>query len=111
MERFLLGGEEQALLATARAVATALHDRPGLMRARPSRDNDFRREAEEELRRLAAQRGEAEPKPDEGGEPLPPVLIDREEAAARRGNGGPGPSPIGVRRATPTAHLDSPSPR
>src|SRR6266704_4651434 len=34
MERFLLEGEEQALLATARAVATALHDRPGLMRAR-----------------------------------------------------------------------------
>ena len=32
MERFLLEGEEQALLATARAVATALHDRPGLMR-------------------------------------------------------------------------------
>ena len=57
MERFLLEGQEQALLATARAVATALHDRPGLMRARPLRDNDFRREAEEELRRLAAERG------------------------------------------------------
>src|SRR5258708_13016691 len=84
MERFLLGGEEQALLATARAVATALHDRPGLMRARPSRDNDFRREAEEELRRLAAERGEAEPRPDEGVEPVPPVIIDREESAARR---------------------------
>ena len=84
MERFLLEGEEQALLATARAVATALHDRPGLMRARPSRDNDFRREAEEELRRLAAERGEAEPKPDEGVEPVPPVIIDREESAARR---------------------------
>ncbi len=84
MERFLLEGEEQALLATARAVATALHDRPGLMHARPSRDNDFRREAEEELRRLAAERGEAEPRPDEGVEPVPPVIIDREESAARR---------------------------
>ncbi len=31
MERFLLEGEEQALLATARAVATALHDRPNLI--------------------------------------------------------------------------------
>ena len=45
MERFLLEGEEQALLATARAVATALHDRPGLMRARPPRDDDLLREA------------------------------------------------------------------
>src|SRR5712671_1108616 len=84
MERFLLEGEEQALLATARAVATALHDRPGLMRARPSRDNDLLREAEEELRRLAAERGEPQPKPDEGVEPVPPVIIDREESAARR---------------------------
>jgi len=84
MERFLLEGQEQALLATARAVATALHDRPGLLRARPSRDSDFRREAEEELRRLAAERGETEPRPDEGVEPVPPVIIDREESAARR---------------------------
>src|SRR5207245_764378 len=79
MERFLLEGEEQALLATARAVATALHDRPGLMRARPSRDDDLLREAEEELRRLAAERGEAQPEP--GAEPAP--IIDREEAAAK----------------------------
>src|SRR5256885_16442631 len=64
MERFLLEGEEQALLATARAVATALHDRPGLLRARPSHDNDLLREAEEELRRLPADRGEPPPEPD-----------------------------------------------
>jgi two-component system, OmpR family, sensor histidine kinase ChvG len=32
MERFLLGSQEQALLATAKALATALHERPGLMR-------------------------------------------------------------------------------
>jgi len=81
MERFLLEGEEQALLATARAVATALHDRPRLMRARPPRDNDLRREAEEELRRLAAERGEEEPKPEESAEP---AIIDREESAERR---------------------------
>ncbi|MFZ2909987.1 MAG: hypothetical protein WA094_08830, partial [Candidatus Desulfobacillus denitrificans] len=32
MERFLLEAQQQALLATARAVATALHERPQLMR-------------------------------------------------------------------------------
>jgi dedicated sortase system histidine kinase len=52
MERFLLEGEEQALLATARAVATALHDRPKLLQARPERDSDPRRMAEDELRRI-----------------------------------------------------------
>ena len=77
MERFLLEGEEQALLATARGVATALHDRPGLLRAPPSRDDDMRREAEEELRRLAAERGETVPEPD-------PSVIDREDAVAGR---------------------------
>ena len=79
MERFLLEGQEQALLATARAVATALHDRPNLMRTPPPRDTDVRREAEEELRRLAAERGEP---PDAGAEPT--LIIDREESAGRR---------------------------
>ena len=32
MERFLLSSQEQALLATAKAMATALHERPRLMR-------------------------------------------------------------------------------
>jgi two-component system sensor histidine kinase ChvG len=77
MERFLLEGEEQALLATARAVATALHDRPGLLRVPPSRDDELRREAEEELRRLAAERGETVPPPDA-------TVIDREEDVAAR---------------------------
>ena len=80
MERFLLDGEEQALLATARGVATALHDRPGLMRVRPPRDDELRREAEEELRRLAAERGEA-PGPEENAES---AIIDREAAVAQR---------------------------
>jgi len=79
MERFLLEGEERALLATARAVATALHDRPSLMRAPPPRDTDLRREAEEELKRLAAERGE--PPPDEGAQPT--LIIDREESTGR----------------------------
>jgi len=77
MERFLLDGEEHALLATARAVATALHDRPGLLRAPPSRDDELRREAEEELRRLAVARGETVPDPDAN-------VIDREEDVAAR---------------------------
>ena len=82
MERFLLEGEEQALLATARGVATALHDRPGLLRAPPSRDDELRREAEEELRRLAAERGEIAPAA-EGGTPDAPI-IDREDSVAAR---------------------------
>jgi len=87
MERFLLEGQQQALLATARGVATALHDRPGLLRAPPSRDDDLRREAEEELRKLAAERGEIAPAP-EGGEARSPAanatIIDREESVAAR---------------------------
>jgi two-component system sensor histidine kinase ChvG len=83
MERFLLDGQEQALLATARAVATALHDRPQLMHARPLRDGDLRREAEDELQRLAAERGEA---PAAGSAPAPEsnAIIAREESAAHR---------------------------
>ena len=37
VERFLLEGQEQTLLATARAVATALHERPHLLR--PERED------------------------------------------------------------------------
>ncbi len=82
MEAFLLEGQQQALLATARAVATALHDRPGLLRARPPRDTDLRREAEEELQRLAAARAGAEP--GEGAQRPEPAVIDREKSAGRR---------------------------
>ncbi|HCX34803.1 MAG TPA: hypothetical protein DHV08_15480 [Rhodocyclaceae bacterium] len=60
MERLLLEGQQQALIATARAVATALHDRPALMRLAPRDDSAIRREAEAELRTLAqARSGEA----------------------------------------------------
>jgi dedicated sortase system histidine kinase len=39
VERFLLEGQEQTLLATARAVATALHERPHLLAAAPARED------------------------------------------------------------------------
>ena len=84
MERFLLEGEEQSLLATARAVATALHDRPALMNARPLRDTDVRREAEEELRRLAREDADAAPSTEDQLETRLPAVIDSEESAGRK---------------------------
>lgn len=74
MERFLLGAQEEALAATARAVATVLHDRPLLLAYRPVDESALRREAEEELRRLA------------GGEPTPgPAPVIAQESSARGG--------------------------
>lgn len=52
MERFLLSAQEQALAATARAVATALHERPKLLDYRARGESALRDEAERELRRL-----------------------------------------------------------
>ena len=52
-ERFLLSAQESALAATARAVATALHDRPQLLDYRSTDESALRREAERELRTLA----------------------------------------------------------
>ena len=52
MERFLLSAQEEALAATARAVATALHERPKLMAYRARGESAPRDEAERELRRL-----------------------------------------------------------
>ena len=40
VERFLLHGQEQTLLATARAVATALHERPQLLASASARDDE-----------------------------------------------------------------------
>jgi dedicated sortase system histidine kinase len=57
MERTLLAGQERALVGAARAVATALHDRPQLLEAAPVGDERLRREAERELQRLAGQEG------------------------------------------------------
>ena len=75
MERFLVIAQEDALSATARAIATALHDRPQLLAYRPVDESALRREAEEELRRLAR------------GEPpgLAPVIAREAPAQARSG--------------------------
>jgi HAMP domain-containing protein len=89
MERFLLEAQEQALLATARAIATALHDRSRLMAARPEREIDPHRLAEEELRRIAAGRASeeasraeasAEPSARPAGESRPTAIIARESS-------------------------------
>ncbi len=53
IERFLLTAQEEALAASARAVATALHERPKLLAYRPRGESELRGEAERELRRLA----------------------------------------------------------
>jgi len=74
MERLLLEGQTQALLATARAVATALHERPQLLTALPEHDDLLRREAEAELRRLT---GAAE---NVGSDEASPVALAREAA-------------------------------
>ncbi|MFA5916194.1 MAG: hypothetical protein WC830_21820, partial [Burkholderiales bacterium] len=80
MERFLLEGQEQAQIATARAVATALNGRPQLMRLQPAIDSELRSEAEAELKRLAAAHGET-PAPEAGGaSAAAPREIARESA-------------------------------
>jgi dedicated sortase system histidine kinase len=53
MERFLLASQEEALAATARAVATALHERPKLLVYRARGESELRREAERELQKLS----------------------------------------------------------
>jgi dedicated sortase system histidine kinase len=86
MERFLLESQERSLLATARAVATALHERPQLLAAVPARDDELRREAEAELRRLA------------GGEGLP--LENEDSLRARPPNADIAPILRAVQRAS-----------
>ena len=66
MERFLLEGQQQALIATARAVATALHERPQLMRLSPAADSEARRAVEARLRR-SAQTADGNPPAEEIG--------------------------------------------
>ena len=79
LERVLLAGQERALLATARAVATALHDRPQLLVVVPERDDAVRREAELELQRIAQSEGRL---PEEPAAPRP--LAREAELAARK---------------------------
>jgi len=52
MERFLLAAQAETLAATARAVATALHERPNLLAYRARSESGLRIEAERELQRL-----------------------------------------------------------
>jgi len=76
MERLLLEGQSRTLVATARAVATALHERPQLLTALPPQEDSLRdalrREAETELQRLTG----GVPTPDE----VSPVALAREAA-------------------------------
>jgi len=76
MEQVLLEGQRRALISTARAIATALHDRPQLLVALPERDDALRREAELELQRIAQSEGRL---PD----PTPVMLAREAEIAAR----------------------------
>lgn len=89
MERFLLEAQQQSLLDTARAVATALHGRPQLMRLSPPNDSEMRRAAEEELKRLAelsaatnpaAEEGSASVEPSAAAAGSPPLELARESA-------------------------------
>jgi dedicated sortase system histidine kinase len=77
MERFLLEAQQQALLATARAVATALHERPQLMRVKPAQDGAARQAAEESLRQ-AAERA------DKTGQPAVVEEIGRESVMSEQ---------------------------
>lgn len=85
MERFLLDSQQQTLLGTARAVATALHDRPGLVDApsavAPGEGDNTRQQAEALLQQLAV---ESQPLPDlqprhESSPPAPPGSVPAPE--------------------------------
>jgi len=78
MEQVLLEGQRRSLIGTARAIATALHDRPQLLVALPERDDAMRREAELELQRIAENEGRLL---DPAAAPLP---LARETALAAR---------------------------
>ena len=104
MERLLLTGQEQALIATSRAVATVLHDRPGLLELAPPRDSQLRREAEEELRRLGAGRPGAKPRPrgvPPESPPPRPVVPDGDGAAAEPAPTGEGEAQTDTASAAP----------
>jgi dedicated sortase system histidine kinase len=87
MERFLLAAQREALGATARAVATALHDRPQLLAFRPALESELRREAERELQRLGAGAGAAAQAPSEhaGGARQDQAAGNEEIAAILKG--------------------------
>ena len=78
LEQVLLEGQRRALIGTARAIATALHERPQLLVALPERDDAMRREAELELQRIAQSEGRLL---DPAAAPVP---LAREAALAAR---------------------------
>ena len=78
LEQVLLEGQRSSLIGTARAIATALHDRPQLLVALPERDDAMRREAELELQRIAESEGRLL---DPAAAPVP---LAREAALAAR---------------------------
>jgi len=85
MERFLLSAQEEALAATARAVATALHERPKLLEYRARGESALRDEAERELLRLTGGVIENETRAREGaadGE-ITAILKGLERASSR----------------------------
>jgi len=85
MERFLFSAQEEALAAAARAVATALHERPKLLAYRARGESALRDEAERELRRLTGGVIENEAGAQEGaadGE-IAAILKGLERASAR----------------------------
>ena len=76
LEQVLLEGQRRALIGAARAIATALHDRPQLLVALPERDDALRREAELELQRIAQSEGRL-------ADSAPVTLAREAEIAAR----------------------------
>jgi dedicated sortase system histidine kinase len=85
MERFLLAAQEEALAATARAVATALHERPKLLTYRARSESELRDEAERELKRLTGGVIENEADAREGGADgeIAAILKGLERASSR----------------------------
>jgi dedicated sortase system histidine kinase len=85
MERFLLAAQEEALAATARAVATALHERPTLLSYRARSESELREEAERELRRLTGGIAEEEARAPAGGADaeISAILKGLERASSR----------------------------
>lgn len=77
MERFLLEAQRQALLATARAVATALHERPQLMRLKVAEASPARQAAEDSLKQAAELA-------DKSGQPVVVEEIGRESVTSEQ---------------------------
>src|SRR4051812_2071051 len=103
LERFLMEAQSQALMGTARAIATALHDRPWLLGAHAV---EPKTQAEEELRQLAIERSNAlgpaastPPQTPPPATPAPAAGATSPDAATLAGAGGGTASPSPPRSA------------